>query len=714
MRTRKKSLNRLFILLSIFAALLYYFFMPPLATLKLYKEYYRPFQKHSGKIMLLHYGGMGEKEFAARFKIACQNMNIELQVFNTNTNLDQKKSKILMQRLREIVKIYKPDFVLLLEDLITEHFPGAPNYRILTRGGNNRYITMAPTGRFSFTFPYFKRADGLLTAFEDATLLEKAYIEDGGRLFTTTPWHMTVYNTDYAPTVPHKLFYSGGHLWDTTRNSEKYLQLFKLLDQSAYFKVCGVAENWQHTPRSFTSELPIDGQSVIKAIHEAGVSLILHDKEHLIDSVPSSRIFEAAAANAVIISDRHPFIEKYFGSNVLYIDVAQDAQNMFKQIDRHMQWILANPQSAQILAQNCNTIFKQKFLLEDQLQKLYKLDKNLKNYKQFAQELLPSKKLPKSQLPSVLKNDFELEKLPALWAMINVQNNKFKFYFNKLAPPNNSSPWITKLFILSRHLDHIVKNGGTIANGTYLVSLEDGIHVNYPWPVLAFAGESELVAQQKVILMPDNDALNGYDELFNSIDKAKQRFAWPNKQKQIFWRGQSTGLEFQVDKTKMFPRLEFMHKTLSLNYVNAGFTHFTNDIDPSVFKEITAKFPIRDFISPAESLKFKYLLDIDGHSCSYSRMAWILYSNSLLLKHQSAKMQWYYDKLQPYEHYLPIAADFSNIDAQYKWAETHPQEVQRMIRKAQKLAQETFNQEAIAQATQYAFLKYNLLVNSNP
>ena len=105
------------------------------------------------------------------------------------------------------------------------------------------------------------------------------------------------------------------------------------------------------------------------------MSLLLHHREHLAGGSPTNRIFEAAAANNVIISDAHPFIKQHFGDNVLYIDIDQNAESMFKQVDAHMQWILANPLQAQQKAANCNAIYKQKFILEKQLADLLDLHK---------------------------------------------------------------------------------------------------------------------------------------------------------------------------------------------------------------------------------------------------------------------------------------------------------------------------------------------------
>jgi spore maturation protein CgeB len=80
---------------------------------------------------------------------------------------------------------------------------------------------------------------------------------------------------------------------------------------------------------------------------------------------PSARIFEAAAASSVIISDELPFTQKHFGDSVLYVDTTQSAEEMFRTIDGHVKWILSHPQEAQELARRSHQIFCEKFALED-------------------------------------------------------------------------------------------------------------------------------------------------------------------------------------------------------------------------------------------------------------------------------------------------------------------------------------------------------------
>lgn len=344
-----------------------------LLTVTLFVGKFYPATKH--KILLLHSNGFGEQETVARLVIASQRLDIDLHVLNyldETINIDDMVAMELQN--------FKPEFILSIEDNI-KYFAGIPNYMTLTRGGYNLYLKNNTTSKPSLIIPRLATYDALLPSLSDFSLLKIAY-EDTGKKFHGFSWYHTVYATNYEPAIPKKLFYSGGVRWDSTRSSAKYMEVFRKLDQTGYLRVCGIDQFWRHTPNSIIGFLPFDGKSVIAKTHEYGISLILHHKMHLDGGAPTSRIFEAAAANAVIISDRHPFLVSTFGDNILYIDIEQDAENLFKQIDEHVQWIFAHPEEAQTMSANCHAIVQESFTLEKQLQTLIAMhedyQKNLK------------------------------------------------------------------------------------------------------------------------------------------------------------------------------------------------------------------------------------------------------------------------------------------------------------------------------------------------
>lgn len=332
------------------------------------ENYFAPGDQLAPRALVVWYRGIGEQEITERLQIAAKNIGLDLRVVTTGPKF-YLRALFPETLLNTALQKFKPDFILTIQDWLP-YIDGKPNYMALTLG-TERYIKdneliNAEHAKF----------DALLPSFQHIEQLRKA-VESNGKTYNGFAWYPTAHATNYKPAMLNKLFYAGGFLWDETRNSAKYHQLFQLLDKTKYFAVSGPKRKWRETPNSAIGFIPVDGQKLLATHRKYGISLLLHTQLHLNGGAPTGRIFEAAAANTVIISDKHPFIQKHFGDNVLYIDVAKDAPEIFAQIDQHMQWIKANPLQAQQMADNCHKIFLQNFTLEQQLQRLLQMHVDL-------------------------------------------------------------------------------------------------------------------------------------------------------------------------------------------------------------------------------------------------------------------------------------------------------------------------------------------------
>ena len=82
------------------------------------------------------------------------------------------------------------------------------------------------------------------------------------------------------------------------------------------------------------------------------------------------------------------------------------------------------------------------------------------------------------------------------------------------------------------------------------------------------------------------------------------------------------------------------------------------------YHEIKSAYPDCDMfinnedMSVAQQHQYKFLISVDGNTCAWDRLPWILNSKSICLKHESENIEWYYPLLQPGVHYIP----FENFD----------------------------------------------------
>lgn len=58
--------------------------------------------------------------------------------------------------------------------------------------------------------------------------------------------------------------------------------------------------------------------------------------------------------------------------------------------------------------------------------------------------------------------------------------------------------------------------------------------------------------------------------------------------------------------------------------------------------------------------RYKYLMYLDGNTAS-DRLRYLLAFDSVVIKHESPYYEFYYPFLKPFEHYVPVQADFSDL-----------------------------------------------------
>jgi hypothetical protein len=82
------------------------------------------------------------------------------------------------------------------------------------------------------------------------------------------------------------------------------------------------------------------------------------------------RLFEAAAAGALIISDDFIFPRYWFRDSILYVDAELPPSFIVEQIKRHVEWAYENPEAANRRARLSNELFSSSLSLDRMLQRL--------------------------------------------------------------------------------------------------------------------------------------------------------------------------------------------------------------------------------------------------------------------------------------------------------------------------------------------------------
>jgi hypothetical protein len=89
------------------------------------------------------------------------------------------------------------------------------------------------------------------------------------------------------------------------------------------------------------------------------------------------------------------------------------------------------------------------------------------------------------------------------------------------------------------------------------------------------------------------------------------------------------------------------------------------------------------------------------------RLKHLLWSHRPVLLVDRPHKEFFFESLKPWEHYVPVAGDLSDLSERAKWVFDNYEEAKRIGERAYAFAQEYLTQDA-------AFKKWDEIVRSNP
>jgi hypothetical protein len=132
-----------------------------------------------------------------------------------------------------------------------------------------------------------------------------------------------------------------------------------------------------------------------------------------------------------------------------------------------------------------------------------------------------------------------------------------------------------------------------------------------------------------------------------------------------------------------------------LPWINVKYTE--NKRKHRLFKSRGFSCLLGNFTSPMDMSKYKYQIDFGGTGGT----TWLgtitkLAMPGLLFHHETPTKDWFHDEIQPWVHYVPIHTNLSNLYDLYVWAETHPQQAQKIAQQGQEYARYHISESHLA------------------
>ncbi len=238
-------------------------------------------------------------------------------------------------------------------------------------------------------------------------------------------------------------------------------------------------------------------------------------------------------------------------------------------------------------------------------------------------------------------------------------------------------------------------------------------------PILVMSKNLENPIEKNKILVPDC-YLMGYlkwRKLYNTIPFASSYYKWDKKIPKIFWRGITTGNKviYNLENYSEMPRISLvMMSNIFPDLIDAKFSSYSqfNDKKSSqnLFK-IIKKVGFDRLVPPEDHLAYKYLISVDGNTCAWLRVPWIMLSNSVLVKQETQKIQLFYPAMIPYVHYVPAKEDLSDLIEKIRWMQNNDDKAFIISENATKFVESCLKQEYLDEYLAIILNEYHNLQN---
>lgn len=306
---------------------------------------------------------------------------------------------------------------------------------------------------------------------------------------------------------------------------------------------------------------------------------------------------------------------------------------------------------------------------------------------EFITHQFDNKKISQTELDQIWNNKEIRETLE----LVRIQIIDQKIYADSYQVDNYYLP------LLLSYLEKLVEKY-KINNVDFILHALDHIHIDGTdikkefknIPAFMMSKNLNSPYERDKFLLPDAFMLENYwHDLSQRIENTAQDIPWKNRANKIFWRGAPSGsLEsefynsagYNVDNIDKLPRLSLV--ILSKLYpeiIDARFTYPINSKSKSgkELKEVLDLLFYNDYSRTREEehLNYKYLISLDGNTCSWVRIPWIMLSGSVLVKQETSKLQWFYPALKAYKNYVPVNEKLTDLFEQYNWMKNNDEEV---------------------------------------
>jgi hypothetical protein len=217
-----------------------------------------------------------------------------------------------------------------------------------------------------------------------------------------------------------------------------------------------------------------------------------------------------------------------------------------------------------------------------------------------------------------------------------------------------------------------------------------------PTPSLAFGRDVE--GHRSVGLIPDAYyvAERGYANLHTLGLRTP---AWSRRSATLAWRGSVTG-QGPFAAPEDIPRIKLALACRDMAGVDValiGVHETMGDVLPGLADFVRREGLLAPRWPKQNFCYYRYALDIDGHANAWGLLEKLILG-CCVLKVATSLEQWFYPRMHAWEHYVPVAADLSDLGEALDWCRANEAECEWIADNGRRLAATTRWQAELARS----------------
>jgi hypothetical protein len=171
---------------------------------------------------------------------------------------------------------------------------------------------------------------------------------------------------------------------------------------------------------------------------------------------------------------------------------------------------------------------------------------------------------------------------------------------------------------------------------------------------------------------------------------------WSLKKTMAVFRGTTTGIGTSSENNTRMKLVKICEKFPAL--FDVGFTRINyrprKQYKNPFLQTVEERFKCVEPLSLQQQIGFKFIINVEGHSAAF-RLSSELVSGSCVLIVESKWKMWLHPFLKPYEHFVPIKSDLSDLVSQVRWCVDNDQRCFEIAQRSRSLSETLLSKRGI-------------------